>query len=115
MKRLSVILFLAMVWLVGATSFAREPVVTVTATNWAFTPHIITLHAGQKVKLVFRSSDGIHGIAIPEIGVNDVVNIGADPTTVEVTPKHLGTFTAHCAVFCGMGHEKMILIVKVIK
>ncbi len=115
MKRLSVLLCLALVWLVGAPAFASEPVVTVTATNWAFTPRIITLHVGQKVKLVFRSSDGIHGIAIPEIGVHDVVNIGTDPTIVEVTPKHLGTFVAHCAVYCGMGHEKMILTVKVIK
>ncbi len=94
---------------------ASEPVIKVTAKNWAFTPATITLKLHQKVRLEFVSTEGLHGITIPDLGVNDVVNIGTAPSDVEVTPTKLGTFEAHCAVFCGAGHANMILTVKVVK
>jgi cytochrome c oxidase subunit 2 len=94
---------------------APEPQITINAKNWAFEPATITLHLNQKTKLVFAATEGMHGIAIPELGVNDVVNIGTSPSEIEVTPTKLGTFTAHCAVFCGAGHADMILTVKVVK
>ncbi len=94
---------------------AGETVVKITAKNWAFTPSTITLKLNQKVKLEFQATEGLHGISIPELGVNDVINIGATRTDVEVTPTKLGTFQAHCAVFCGAGHANMVLTIKVVK
>lgn len=94
---------------------ASEPVIKVTAKNWAFVPPTITLKLNQTVKLEFVATEGIHGITIPDLGVDDVVNIQSTATTVEVTPKKVGTFVAHCAVFCGAGHAKMILTIVVLK
>lgn len=99
----------------AAVPAASQPVVKITAKNWAFTPSTITLKLNQKVKLEFQATEGIHGIIIPDLGVNDVVNIGSTPSDVEVTPTKLGTFQAHCAVFCGAGHANMILTIKVVK
>lgn len=100
---------------VYAPAAAAERQVNVAAKNFAFVPATITLKLNQRVKLRFIGTQGMHGIVIPDIGVNNVVNIGPTPTIVEVTPKKLGTFVAHCAVFCGAGHANMILTVKVVK
>lgn len=94
---------------------AATPTIHITAKNWAFTPGTITLHLNKPTKLVFVATEGIHGITIPDLGVNDVVNIGSTPSEVTVTPKKLGTFIARCAVFCGAGHANMILTIKVVK
>jgi len=94
---------------------ASEPVIKILAKDWAFTPATITLKLDQKVKLEFVATEGLHGITIPELGIDDVVNIGTTPSEVEVTPTKLGTFEAHCAVFCGAGHANMILTIKVVK
>lgn len=93
---------------------ASEPVIKISAKNWAFTPGTITLHLHQKTKLEFAAAEGIHGITIPDLGVDDVVNIQSTPTEIEVTPNKTGTFVAHCAVFCGAGHANMILTIKVV-
>lgn len=94
---------------------ADTPVIHISAKNWAFTPSTITLYLNKPVKLVFVATEGIHGITIPDLGVNDVVNVGSTPSEVTVTPNKLGTFVAHCAVFCGVGHADMILTIKVVK
>lgn len=93
---------------------ADEPTIKITAKNWAFTPGTITLKLHQKTKLEFVATEGIHGITIPDLGVNDVVNIQSTPTDVEVVPNKTGTFVAHCAVFCGAGHANMVLTIKVV-
>jgi cytochrome c oxidase subunit II len=94
---------------------AATPDIHISAKNWAFTPSTITLHLNKPVKLVFVATEGIHGITIPDLGVNNVVNVGSSPSEVVVTPSKLGTFIAHCAVFCGTGHANMILTIKVVK
>lgn len=98
-----------------AAPAASEPTINITAKNYAFVPGTITLKLHQKVKLVFVATEGIHGITIPELGVDDIVNIQSTPTTIEITPNKLGTFVAHCAVYCGAGHANMILTIKVVK
>jgi heme/copper-type cytochrome/quinol oxidase subunit 2 len=35
--------------------------------------------------------------------------------TVTFTPKKAGTYTLHCAIVCGAGHDDMVLVVKVIQ
>lgn len=114
--RLLLPLLAALFFIAPATApAATEPTIKITAKNWAFTPSEITLKAGQKVKLVFVATEGIHGITIPDLGVNDVVNVGSTPSEVEITPTKPGTYVARCAVFCGAGHANMTLTIKVVK
>jgi len=98
-----------------APAFAGERQINVAAKNFAFVPGTITLKVHQHARLRFIGTQGMHGIIIPEIGVNNVVNIGPSPSIVEVNPTRTGKFVAHCAVFCGSGHANMILKVNVIK
>ncbi|MDP9018091.1 MAG: cupredoxin domain-containing protein [Candidatus Eremiobacteraeota bacterium] len=115
MKNLALALILALGAFSALPASAGERTVKITATNFAFAPGTITLKLHQHVKLHFVGKQGMHGIIIPDLGVNNVVNIGAQPVDVEVTPSKTGTFTAHCAVFCGAGHAAMILTIKVVK
>lgn len=94
---------------------AATPAIHISAKNWTFEPATITLRLNKPVKLLFAAAEGLHGITIPDLGGNEVVGVGPTPSEIVVTPKKLGTFVAHCSVFCGAGHEHMILTIKVVK
>ncbi|MDQ6929590.1 MAG: cupredoxin domain-containing protein [Candidatus Eremiobacteraeota bacterium] len=115
MKILTLALIFTLAGFSQAPAFAGERQINIAAKNFAFVPSTITLKLHQRAKLRFMATQGAHGIVIPDIGVNAPINIGRAATAVEVTPKKLGTFTARCTVFCGVGHANMILTVKVIK
>ncbi|PZR56935.1 MAG: cytochrome C oxidase subunit II [Candidatus Meridianibacter frigidus] len=115
MKLLSFACALALGALAAAPATAKTSQINVTARNFAFVPSTITLKLHQRTKLRFVGTQGMHGITIPELGVNNVVSIGPKPAMVNVTPTRTGTFVARCAVFCGAGHAKMVLTIKVVK
>jgi cytochrome c oxidase subunit 2 len=62
---------------------------------------------GENVKLVITSSDVTHGIAIPDLGVNQTLPVG---TEVEVIfqASDPGTYWFYCSVPCGVGHTDMV-------
>ena len=115
LKSLALAFVLAFSAFCAVPALAGERTLNVSAKNFAFLPGTITLKLHKRAKLRFVGTQGMHGIIIPDVGVNNVVTIGPTPVIVEVIPNKLGTFTAHCAVFCGTGHANMILIVKVVK
>jgi cytochrome c oxidase subunit II len=91
----------------------NEPVIAVTAKKWEFVPNRIVLHRGIPVIIELRSLDHKHGFAVPDLGIR--VDVTAEkPTRVRVVPTKLGTFAAHCDVFCGEGHEDMTAEVVVV-
>ena len=90
-----------------------EPVITITAKKFEFSPSKIVLHQGKLVTLELKSLDRKHGFAVPELGIR--VDILPDkPTLVHVRPTKLGRFTVHCDVFCGEGHEEMVGEIEVV-
>ncbi|MDQ2663968.1 MAG: hypothetical protein M3Y18_08055 [Candidatus Eremiobacteraeota bacterium] len=114
MKILSAAFIIALSALSIAPAIAREPQIHVYAKDFSFNPGTITLKVHQHAKLIFVGK-GTHGITIPEIGLNRIVTIGTKPSIVEVTPGHTGKFVARCAIYCGIGHGKMLLKVNVVK
>ena len=77
-----------------------------TAKQFAFEPATIEVSKGDKVRLIVTSTDVPHGIAIPEYGINQRLDVGK-PVTIEFTADKQGSFTAFCSVFCGSGHSAM--------
>ncbi|HEX8805399.1 MAG TPA: cupredoxin domain-containing protein [Candidatus Aquilonibacter sp.] len=98
-----------------AAHAASEQTVKIQAKNFEFMPHTITLRLHQKYRLEFVATEGMHGIAIPDLGVNSVVTVQSTPSYIEVTPSKVGTYVAHCQVFCGAGHVNMALTIKVVQ
>jgi cytochrome c oxidase subunit 2 len=90
-----------------------ERVIELTAKKWEFTPSKIVLHKGVPVVLDLRSLDRNHGFAAPELGIR--ANVMPDkPTRIRIVPTKVGTFAAHCDVFCGEGHEGMVAEIVVV-
>jgi len=87
--------------------------VEVTAKRFAFEPADITLKKGEAVDFVLTSSDVDHGIRIRELHLDLRAGKGKS-ADVTLTPTTTGTFVGHCSVFCGSGHGKMTLTIRVV-
>ena len=84
----------------------REVAVHVHA--WGFSPRVIRVRPGERVRFVAVTDDIKHGLAINELGVNLQLVPGravrSPPVTVTLPE---GTYAIHCSTFCGLGHPTM--------
>lgn len=81
-------------------------VIAVSVDNFTFTPSVISLIKGEKVKIRLTGVAGDHGFSIPELGIN--TSVGAGQTIeVEIPTDKTGTFTFFCSIPCGPGHRDM--------
>lgn len=91
----------------GAMMQSDTTAITITATNFAFTPNMIRVNKGEKVKLNFAGAEGYHGVGIKDLGIN--VSFAAGETkTIDLPTDKAGTFSFRCSVPCGPGHREMI-------
>ncbi len=87
---------------------SEEPVrvVEITAHRFQFVPNQVTLRRGEKVKLVLRSEDVVHGFFSRPLGIDTEIHPGT-PTELVITPTTAGRFLTICDHFCGSGHGNM--------
>ncbi len=88
----------------SAPQHAHE--VRMTAKKYAFDPDVITVHQGERVRLVITALDRDHGFELAAFGIRQKLKKGV-PTTIEFTADKAGTFTFRCSEFCGLGHRRM--------
>jgi cytochrome c oxidase subunit 2 len=74
--------------------------IQVNASSFEYSPNVINLKKGEKVRIEINDLDGTHGINIPEFGVKGV-------GFIEFTPDKTGTFAFRCPTYCGEGHREM--------
>ena len=79
---------------------------TVEAFKFGFTPAVIEVNEGDTVKLIVKSTQGNHGIGIPQFKVDVKVNEGEEKTTEFIADKK-GEYSFFCNVYCGEGHKLM--------
>lgn len=79
----------------------------INAYKYYFSPDIMTVEKGDKVKITINNADVLHGIRIPELGVDG-------NETIEFTADRSGEFIWYCNNYCGDGHRQMqgTLIIK---
>jgi cytochrome c oxidase subunit 2 len=89
-------------------------VVEVTAKRFAFEPERIEVTEGDRVRLVVRSADGVHGIGIKKFKLDQKIPRG-ETVTIDFVASSAGTFPVLCSEYCGKGHEDMkgTLVVRV--
>ncbi len=89
-------------------------VVEVTVKRFAFEPEQIEVTEGDRVRLVVRSADGVHGIGIKKFKVEKKIPRG-QTVTIDFVASTAGTYPILCSEYCGEGHEEMksTLVVKV--
>src|SRR3989344_1007433 len=81
--------------------------IVVDAKQFEFTPNVIHVKEGEKIRIKINNLDVEHAISIPELGI-DIHGEG------EFVAEKKGNFTFSCHIYCGSGHENMkgVLIVE---
>ena len=90
----------------AAPSNTAVRVIKMTAELWKFTPNMVTVKQGEKVALEVTGVSGTHGLAIPELGINETI-IQGKTVTIAVPTDKTGTFDFRCSIQCGSGHSDM--------
>ena len=100
---------LAAVLMVRGAATADRPIheIQITARRYAFEPVTIQVNAGEPVRVVIRSTDGVHGFSIPKLKIDVPVPKGGESVTVEFTAPAAGRYEIACSEFCGSGHGQM--------
>ena len=83
-----------------------ETSISMTVKRFEYSPREIHLKKGVPVVLEITSLDVPHGFNLPDLGVRADVVPGV-PARVRLVPSKVGTFTFHCDIFCGSGHEEL--------
>lgn len=81
--------------------------IEVVARKYAFEPGRIEVTEGDRVRLVVRSADSVHGIQIKRFGINKLLPRGGEPVTIDFTASRAGTFEILCSEYCGDDHDAM--------
>jgi cytochrome c oxidase subunit 2 len=82
---------------------ANSQIVTLKASNFKYDQAEYKVKKGQPVTITLDNTQGNHGAAITEFGVN----LNSSHKTMTFTPDKAGTFTIQCSVMCGAGHVDM--------
>jgi cytochrome c oxidase subunit 2 len=85
-----------------------EPrVIEVIAKRYAFEPAQIEVIQGERIRMLVKSADGLHGFEIKKFKVSKEIPRGSDAVAIEFTATEAGSFPILCSVFCGDGHDGM--------
>jgi len=71
---------------------------TVTGENFSFTPSLITVKKGDRVRIIFKNANGLHNLIIDEFNVATKTIQGGNQDTVEFTADKTGSFQYYCSV-----------------
>jgi cytochrome c oxidase subunit 2 len=114
MPRRSRPLFALLVSVVPAAALfaaaAQEPeprVIEITARRFSFEPSEVQVSVGERVRLLVRSADGVHGLEIKKFKVNKEIPRGSTPVAIEFTASEEGRFPIACSEYCGKDHDAM--------
>ena len=81
--------------------------IEVLAQRFTFEPALIEAAQGERLRIVVRSGDGVHGFEIKKFKVSKEIPRGSEPVIIEFTPDEAGRFPIVCSLFCGDGHGDM--------
>ncbi len=115
MNKILIAFFVVGILAVGAGFYFYEPApkgiviqavsenintITIQAERFEYTPNVVKVKKGERVRIIVESKDATHGIAIPDLGVS-----GLD--SVEFIANKGGMFAFICPTYCGEGHKEM--------
>lgn len=80
--------------------------ISMSAYQFAFDPDEVVVKKGEKVRLVVKSTDVTHGLAIEAFDIDRELPPGEEKI-IEFTPEKTGNIHFHCSVYCGSGHGRM--------
>lgn len=105
---IGILFFALLIAISNFSAFAvdQEQVIKITAKKFEYSPKEITLKKGVPTILEITALDKLHGFDCPDLNIRADLLQGK-VTKIRVTPQKTGSFTFHCDIFCGDGHEDM--------
>ena len=89
----------------ATASAPRE--IEVVAKRFAFEPAQIEATEGERIRLLVRSADGVHGMEIKRHKANRSIPRGGKPVVIDFVAAAPGSYEILCSEECGDGHETM--------
>ena len=89
----------------AAASAPRK--IEVVAKRFSFEPSRIQVTEGERITLIVKSDDGVHGIEIKKFKVSKKVPRGGEPVEIDFVANAAGEFPILCSEYCGKGHDDM--------
>ncbi len=80
--------------------------IQVTLKKYEFSPGLLRVRKGERVKLVMAATDHDHGFKLDDFNINQKIPKGTT-VVVEFTADKAGTFQFRCSNVCGIGHRGM--------
>ncbi|HYM92407.1 MAG TPA: cupredoxin domain-containing protein [bacterium] len=116
MRRRSLVLGLTIVLVIGVgltLRLAASPVrahpreITLQASQWRYSPGIITVNQGDQVTVILKAEDVVHGFYLDGYGISRAVR--PDQTAeIHFVASKPGRWMFRCSVTCGPFHPYMI-------
>ena len=82
----------------GSVNVGTVKEFTVTASNFSFAPVAMTVNQGDRVRIVFKNSNGTHDFVLDEFGVNSGILQAGQEKVLEFTATQTGSFEYYCSV-----------------
>lgn len=82
----------------SANTVVDAKTITIDAGSFSFTPNVIRVKKGDKIKIVMTSKDMMHDFTIDELNVKMPITKSGTTGTVEFTANQAGTFEYYCSV-----------------
>jgi len=86
---------------------APARVINLEAYSFGFTPTELKVKQGEVITLNIKSTSGIHGVKIKELGLSSGTIADGEEKSITFTADKKGTLNFYCNVYCGDGHREM--------
>ena len=90
-----------------STAAQEERTIEVVAKRFSFEPSRIEVKEGERIKLIVKSDDGVHGVEIKKFKVSKKVPRGGEPVEIAFVASAPGEYPILCSEYCGNGHDDM--------
>ena len=81
--------------------------IEVVAKRFTFEPSRVEVKEGERIKLVIKSADGVHGVEIKKFKISKLVPRGGEPVEIVFVANAAGEYPILCSEYCGKGHDEM--------
>lgn len=88
-------------------SQAEVKEITIEMNNWELKQQGPQINKGDKVRLRVKGVSGVHGITIPDLGIETDPILPGEEKIIEFEATKSGTFDYYCNVYCGDKHMEM--------
>ena len=94
-------------WFMAKPALAAEKFIEIKAKKFSYTPNIIKVNKGDRVKIRLVSEDVHHGFFLDGYGVRTSAHPGQEGSLTFVADK-TGRYSFRCSVTCGEFHPYMV-------